>query len=365
MNIYTVTFLNPNYGSILQAFALQSRLKEFGAEPCVLQKKTARSRYGYYRKLSGILQLFMPKENYSFLKKCYLLLDGSKYRKKYAKISEFVKKNLRTFTVEDESSFQSKITDEDLFLAGSDQVWNTCNPVSPWYSFKWVNGNHEKYSYAASIAKSALTDNQIRSYTAALAEFKCISLREKQAFDLLEKVFSNQIRQDVDPTLLYDGAFWRKFASPRLIKEPYIFVYRLRPNDDIFQLAKKISHEKGFNIYYTGLCGSHTKDIHTIYDAGVEDFLSLILHAEIVLTNSFHGTVFSILFERPFLSVNIASSGSRIESLLSKLDLSGQLVNNIDDNYSLEVDYSNTNEILTKERCRSIEYLKNICERKI
>lgn len=365
MKIYTVTFLNNNYGSILQAFALQSRLKEFGAKPCILQKKTSASHSKCYRKLSGFLHLFKPKENYSFIKKCYMFFDGNKFQGKYVKIDAFVKNNITAYTIDDERSFLSEITNEDFFLAGSDQVWNCCNPVSPWYSLKWVKGNNNKYSYAASIAKSALTDNQIKSYKTALVEFKYISLREKHAFDLLEKEFSNQIRQDVDPTLLYDGSFWKKIASPRLIKEPYIFVYRLRPNDDIFQLAKKIAHEKGCKIYYTGLCGAHTKGVHTIYDAGVEDFLSLILHSELVLTNSFHGSVFSILFEKPFLSVNIASSGSRIESLLGKLNLTKQLVNNIDEGYSLEIDYSKAKEILVRERCRSLEYLKSICERRI
>lgn len=365
MNIYTVTFINKNYGSILQAFALQSRLKEFGSRPCILQKEASVSRSKCYRMISGFLHLFMHKENYGFAKKCYMYFDDSKFRGKYTKINEFVKRNITTYMVDDEKLFQSKISKDDLFLAGSDQVWNICNPVSPWYSLKWVKENNNKYSYAASIAKSALTDKQIKSYKDALSDFKYISLREKHALELLKKEFGNQIRQDVDPTLLYDGSFWKKIATPRLIKEPYIFVYRLRPNDDIFHLAKKIALEKGYKIYYTGLCGAHTKDIHTIYDAGVEDFLSLILNAELVLTNSFHGTVFSVLFEKPFLSVNIASSGSRIESLLSKLELTSQLVNDIDCSYSLEIDYSTSNDILAKERARSLEYLKNVCERKI
>ena len=99
----------------------------------------------------------------------------------------------------------------------------------------------------------------------------------------------------------------------------------------------------------------------TVCDAGIEDFLSYIDNAEVVVTNSFHGTVFSILFEKPFLSVKLASTSSRVENLLNMTGLASQLVEGTVKTYNLTVDYTDVQRVLTEERQKSLDYLKSIC----
>lgn len=366
MNIYTATLVHKNYGSMLQAYALQSCLKQYGSSPYVILKKSEKKHsklYHFLGRFYGLTKyLLKPDVDYSFSKRLKLRIDDLKFSGKYKKLDIFAKENLLIQFITNKKEFANSIPDDSIFLAGSDQVWNTPSKLS-WYAFQWVDGKYDKYSYAASIGKSLLSDEDLEKYKSALSPFKSISLRERQALNIFEPIFTDKVRQDLDPTLLWDKNFWRKIESPRLIEEPYVFVYRLRPNDDVFDLARKVSKEKNCRIVYTGSYAYSAKDVKTIYDAGVEDFLSLIDHAEAVVTNSFHGTAFSIIYEKPFLSAKIATTGSRAESLLSLLDLKSQYISNMDEDFSLQIDYAKANTILSKERDKSLDYLKSICLR--
>lgn len=368
MNIFTVTFLHNNYGSILQAFALQSRLREMGANPIVLLKKP-RKRYPHIVVKLGelwymIKYIIMPDRDYSIRKRIDLIIDERKFKRKNEKLTSFINDRLSVISVNDEDAFCANVQDQDVFLAGSDQIWNTVGrPLSVWYTFQWLSGiSNPKFSYAASIGHVDLSDNIKQDYKKALESFTTISLRESQTVDIFSNIFPGKVRQDLDPTLLYNGDFWRRIESPRLIKEPYVFVYRLRPNDDVFDYAKRIAKEKHCKIVYTGLYSYNDDDIKTIYDAGIEDFLSYIDHADAVVTNSFHGTVFSVLFEKPFLSIKVATTGSRAESLLHLLGLDSQYIKGSEANFSLAIDYLRVKPLLDFERNKSLKYLKTICD---
>ena len=360
MKVYTVTFLINNYGSILQAFALQSRMKEFGADPSILVFHSNVK----YSKIRYIIQVLKPVKHYSLIQRIKKTLHIRKYSVKNEKLNIFIKDNISITSINDLNLFLNKICDKDIFLAGSDQIWSVVqNPLSAWYTLQWTkNAKNKKYSYAASIGLSKLTTNQIHAYTEGLASFETISLREKQAVDLLAPVFVQKVRQDLDPTLLYDGAFWRKIKSKRLIEEPYIFVYMLRPDKKVIKLARRVAKEKCCKILYTGILADKFKNMTTICDAGVEEFLSYIDNAEAVIANSFHGTLFSVLFEKPFLSVKVESTSSRVESFLGMTGLMSQYVDNINKDYNLSVDFSTALNVLDKERKKSLEYLEKICQ---
>lgn len=364
MNIYTVTMIHKNYGSMLQAYALQSCLKQYGASPFVILKKSEKKHskfYHFFGRLYGLIRyLLKPSVDYSFLKRLKLRIDDLKFDNKYKKLVIFAREKLSIQFITNKKEFTNSIPENSIFLAGSDQIWNSPSKLS-WYAFQWVDGKYDKYSYAASIGKSLLSEEDLEKYKSALSPFKSISLRERQALNIFEPIFTDTVRQDLDPTLLWDKNFWRKIESPRLIDEPYVFVYRLRPNEDVFDLASKVAKEKNCKIVYTGSYAYTAKDVQTIYDAGVEDFLSLIDHAEAVVTNSFHGTAFSIIYEKPFLSVRVATTGSRAESLLDLLGLNSQYISNVSEEYSLQIDYVKVNTILSEKRNKSLDYLKSIC----
>lgn len=361
MNIYTVTFLINNYGSVLQAYALQTCIREFGAEPVILFKLPSKHR----SLLSSWISVLKPVKHYSLVQRIKKRLHVKKYSIKNEKLKLFRAENLSVVKISDKSLFLKKIGEEDVFLAGSDQIWSMAmsSTLSPWYTLQWTKGvNNKKYSYAASIGLSELTKEQISAYSEGLASFEMISIRENQGFNLLKPLFPQKIRQDLDPTLLYDGAYWRRIESERLIKEPYIFVYMLRPDNNVIKLARRVAKEKHCKIIYTGLLADNYKGVTTVCDAGVEEFLSYIDNAEVIIANSFHGTAFSVLFEKPFLSVKVASTSSRVESFLGMVGLMSQYVEDINQDYSLSVDFTNARRILEKERRKSLNYIQSICQ---
>lgn len=364
MNIYTVTLVHKNYGSLLQAFALQSCLRDFGATPhIVLKENVKKHSKAYYllsRIYSDIRYVLKSDPDYPFIKRLKLRLDDYKFNIKYKKLDSFIKEKISIVSIEDERILLNSIPNNSIFLSGSDQVWSAVSKL-PWFALKWVDEKYPKYSYAASMGKSSLNNEELKSYLESLSTFKTISVREKQAVEIFKPKLGEKVRQDLDPSLLYDQDFWRRIQSPRLIDEPYVFVYRLRPNDDVFYLARKVAKEKQCKIVYTGLYAYRAKDVQTVFDAGLEDFLSYIDHAEAVITNSFHGTAFSIIYEKPFLSAKVATTGSRAESLLTLLNLKSQYVENVHEDYSLEIDYSTVNKTLCEERKKSLEYLKSVC----
>ena len=362
MNIYIVTFANGNYGSLLQAYALQSRLREFGAAPCLLLESNPKRR----SKLHSIWRIIKPQRHYTLFQRVQRKIQSEDFKGKKDKMTQFFNKNLSVSVITDKRAFVQNLSSEDVFIAGSDQIWNILNkPLSKWYSLQWVDNRCRKYSYAASIGLSTLTEQQKREYTFGLSAFRVLSFRETDAVNALSSCFSGNIRQDIDPTLLYDACFWRKIEAPQLVEHPYIFVYMLRPNMEVINMARSIAKVKGCKIIFTGQFADRFEGTTTVCDAGVEEFLSYIDHAQAVVTNSFHGTVFSILFEKPFLSVRVSSTGSRAESLLKLLNLEAQLVENVHDSFSLEINYSPVKSILANEREKSLDYLRSICAFKV
>ena len=359
MNIYTVTYLINNYGSILQAYALQKRLRELGGNPVIIRKE-APGKGSFIYSLWAILR---PQKHYSLFQRIKKEKQKKKFYIKNSKISHFINTYLSVTDINDIERFKRNVSESDVFLAGSDQIWNVLNStLSSWYSLQWMDSK-KKYSYAASIGLDKLTELQNKLYFDGLAEFQTISLRESQAVKLLTPLFKGKnVRQDLDPTLLFDGSFWRKMESERLIKEPYVFVYMLRPDMNVIELAKQVAKKKGNKVIYTGLYSDKMSGVTTICDAGVEEFLSYIDNAEAVITNSFHGTVFSVLFNKPFLSVKLETTSSRVESFLSMTGLESRLVEAPCPRNSIpEVDYERVEHILELERKKSLDYLAKIC----
>lgn len=365
MKIYTLTFVIYNYGSILQAFALQSVLRFFNSEPIILLP-VRKPRWYLLRKfpqLITLLSILKHRKNYNLYQRIKLKLDNRKFVEKRKKIDVFKAKNLCIMPVSNIAEFNCSVKPEDIFLAGSDQIWNTLDGnLSPWYSLQWVKGDNEKYSYAASIGLSQISEYQKDEYISGLSHFNILSFREVQATNMFEPLFPGKVRQDLDPTLLYDNIFWRKHESSRLISEPYIFVYMLRPDMNVMNLAKRVAAEKHCKVIYTGILASHFDGVITVCDAGIEDFLSYMDNAEAVVTNSFHGTAFSILFEKPFLSVKLASTSSRVESLLCMTGLISQLVEGTVKTYNFSIDFAKAQRVLAEERQKSLDYLKSICQ---
>ena len=154
---------------------------------------------------------------------------------------------------------------------------------------------------------------------------QAVSLRESSSSELIEPLCSCKVHTDVDPTFLYDASFWGPYANAPAVEEPYIFVYMLRPEPLTMQLAKALSVKTGLPIYLISNRIISDEAVRNVTDAGIEEFLSYIKNAAYVVTNSFHGTAFSVQFHKPFLSVAIAGSGMRVRDFLGELGLSDRI----------------------------------------
>lgn len=219
MKIHVVTYLHNNYGSILQAFALQSKLAELGAEPDLLIEMQTENHSSFLK----ILNFLRPKSNYSFFLRMKIRAQRRKFDAKIRKITEFKKRHFKILKLE---NFSFQLSNSDILIAGSDQIWSVLNgELSDWYTLRWcADSCIKKYSYAASLGYVDISAEQKEQFKTKLSDFVTISFREEQAAALFYDDFKGRVRCDIDPTLLYDGDFWKNLVSNNIRKKKYTVI---------------------------------------------------------------------------------------------------------------------------------------------
>lgn len=234
----------------------------------------------------------------------------------------------------------------DVYITGSDQLWNPTQPYSlePFF-LTFVNNDGNKYSYATSIGVSKLSKHTQKLFYKWLRDYKEISVREFQAVDIIQSITNKKVVRCCDPTFLLSGNYWENMATHnRLINEKYIFVFSLDYDQRLLEYAKVIQKRiKCKIITYQSFFKKNDIEkynLDMIEDIGPIEWLSLINHAELVLTNSFHGSVFSLLLHTPFRVAISNNRGSRIVSLLKDVDLECLLLTEKTDNQCIpEIDF--------------------------
>ncbi len=351
-----------NYGALMQTYALQQVIKKEGGEVRVIDYHSPNIEYAY-RLTWGLNKKRIKGWIKWFISIPYKLRKKRRFR-------QFADKKLRTT----QSIYTRKNVGEceahfDRIITGSDQVWNLkISDYDTAYLLDFVNEDKKKYSYSVSIGSYRFEDE----YLPYIQNYAMYSLREKDACEYIEQITGKDGRVDIDPTLLLTGDDWAKeVKKTSLMNQPYIFIYSVHPQNNMIDYAYKLAEEKKCKIIYlhnrenTALL--RTKNVKVIFDASPEEFLGYIKNAECVLTNSFHGTVFSILFHKKFFSELITAGGfnNRVFSLLNSLGLGRRILENqvqlgkeicIDE----EIDWSNVEACLAKQRAESIEYVKQI-----
>ncbi len=364
----TVTYLINNYGSVLQAYALQNVLKDNGAEPVIVKMKNRPA--GRKAKAKKYLRVLKSGKNYTSSVKLKMLLQEGRFSEKEKKIRRFINDRLSVLEVSSVREAAREVKDSDVLLAGSDQIWtHITGPNADWYTFKWpgLSDDVKRVSYAASASRIELSDAQKDEYHRALRDFSCVSFREQQSVDLLRSYLSAPVRCDLDPTLLLDKERWSEIAAERIESSPYVFIYMLRPDTRLIEMGKRYAAEHNCKVIYTGLMADNYSGVETVCSAGAEEFLSYIKYADAVITNSFHGMAFSILFEKQFISVQLSSTNSRALNLLNKLGLTDRQIKTTEEISKLneKIDYLPVKERLKAERASSLEYIKQICSGEI
>ena len=351
-----------NYGSILQAFALQQEIKTQGSNGFVLQKRSVKRKSLSDR----IKNLIFPSGNgYSIKSKLQIKKARKLYLAKNRKLADFCKKYIAIKTCTSIDAAEILLGDVDTMIAGSDQIWSPrAGLLSEFTTLQFGGAWIKRYAYAASVGVSSLTTEEESMLRNGLKQFQEVSLREKSALDLIKSLCSSNVHTDVDPTFLYDASFWGRYVAEKKSETPYIFVYMLRPEPLTMQVAKALSDQTGFPIYLISNRMEEDDRVKNITNAGVEEFLSYIKNAEYVVTNSFHGTAFSVQFHKKFLSVAISGSGMRVCDLLDEIGLSEHIVSGTDDIEKIEeeTDWNRVDAILKEKRSASKDYLRRILQ---
>ena len=200
-------------------------------------------------------------------------------------------------------------------------------------------------------------------FKSKLAGLDLISAREQSVIKPLEEISNKKVEQVVDPTLLQSREKWDKLISENdtvnLPCEKYILVYTLFENDEVTKIANYLSKVTGLKIVHFRKYNAYENELMSLYSKGPVDFVNAFKNAGYVVTNSFHGTVFSLIYERKFYSVLPKERAGRIKDLLGDLELGSRIVQDVQQiNLEDEIDYTTTKDKIESLKAKSIEYLK-------
>lgn len=263
-------------------------------------------------------------------------------------------------------------TDYDILITGSDQVWN---PEQPWAMepmfLTFAKENQRKISYASSIGVEDLRPNEKSLFAEWLRSYDAISVRESVAQRLLAQITNrNDIEKVIDPTFLLSQSEWISFAKKPNLQTPYILIFSLGHNQALIDYALKLKQETGYDV--KDLClmpmPYNGKEYEVISDASPRELIGYIAQAELVLTDSFHGTVFSILMKaKNFYTYlfSYAKRNSRMIDLLTLFNLKNHILDNeLSESYEIlesrAIDYVQVSTIINNERERCMRWLNRV-----
>ncbi len=339
-----------NYGAVLQCYALKEYLQSLGHEVSIIDY---RQEYllGCY-KWFNLKTLLKAAVNGNLFTTCRNMLTKKTRGRKF---DDFTK---RMFDLSDPSLLNTEFY--DYVVIGSDQVWST-KLTNGYDDYYWGQFKHpiktKIISYAASL-EILWPEKEDFIVKSKLKAFYRISTREKE---LAHKIHSllpgKEVVTCVDPTLLLDCEKWGKLAKKPNIKEKYIFYYQVRHSQMGLDFAKKVSHEKKCKLL---VLSADVKNENTddIKNASPEELLGLIKYADCVISSSFHGTVFSVIFKKQFFSISNGTKDSRVRNLLEGLHLMNHFVESSD--FDIDVSTIIDDNKLQDYIKSSVEYLKQI-----
>jgi|LSQX01.2.fsa_nt_gb hypothetical protein len=259
----------------------------------------------------------------------------------------------------------------DFYMTGSDQVWNPDMPFeNEPYLLGFAPNEKRLVSYASSFGRDNLPEEYKMHYAKFLKRYSLISVREESGKSIVEELIDEKVFVALDPTMLLDKSNWQDIAVRPDIKEKYLFCYSLHNNEEVIKYALNICKKRDFVLVIISddkIVKEDDVQIINKYDSGPKEWLGLIGSAELIVTDSFHGTVFSILFQKQFLSYvkevkPEKSLGTRIDNLLNKLSLEEYLIKDLscDNNgqHNEDINYASVDSKLNKLIDASKEYLK-------
>lgn len=342
MKIGIITIHNsPNYGASLQTFALYTYLVQQGynveiidlLRPSFNEFKPSKKFKPYQHFKPALKQKIKKVITFLFIKQKKTINKIPQYTNpislnKFNQFNSQLKYSQRYYSIDELYKTPPKY---DIYITGSDQVWNpTQNYCLEPYFLTFVQ-NGKKISYASSIGIEELTKEEKKDFSKWLYSYNAISVRENTAKALLTNIIRNkEIKKVSDPTFLLNPKYWLELSIKPDIRN-YILVFTLEFNSSIVNYALELGKQSNKQVIVLNQIQPiyETKKYISVYDAGPQEFLGYIANADLILTDSFHCTVFSIILKTKNFYTYIDPwniRGSRIKDLLQTFHLENHLL---------------------------------------
>lgn len=366
-----------NYGGILQDFALQRVLKNKNYDVVTIDRRyngVSKSRLLLSNIKNTIINKLQlgSKRNFTSADINYITKNPRSFISKYITLSEVI-------DLDEKMVKHFKNNAYDVVIVGSDQVWRprySPNIYDYFFGFLKDNSTTTKLSYAASFGVDTweYNDEQTKEVKNLIKLFDGVSVREKSAVELCKDNLDTDAQFVLDPTLLLEKEDYLKLITKKSDKSSAsIFTYVLDQSESktniINFVQKKLGKEVRTNQPREDQKSSSSKNLNDFAYPPIEGWIESFDQADFIVTDSFHGTIFSIIFNKPFLTiVNSERGAARFKSLLALLDLEDRLIDAYDEaliseKLSLSIDYTKVNARLKELKADSLAYLFNNIEK--
>lgn len=354
---YNINCNFTNYGSALQSWALSEILKRIGYTPVLID---------YCPDILRDKDPLNPMKNMwdtdtEARRQCELSLPS--IRVNYEKFEQFYTNRFnRSAKKYYSENFNDVLHDEgiDAFVCGSDTIFcvDEFGIDDGYYANYPCMKNGYSISYAASFGDSHFTPETYALLNDRLQNFKAIGIRESGMLPYVRQHTTARSEQVLDPTLLLELRDFERIEAPRQENERYILLYARRYNPQMFEYAEKVAAKLGCKIVDISLRATNADRHHMRYDAGVEEFLSLVHHAEYIVTNSFHGMIVAVHYHKPFVIFSREQCDTKIDEVLELFNLSDRKLVRASDWIPPMPDYEHVHKRIRLARTNSVDFLK-------
>lgn len=340
-----------SFGSVLQALALQRAIGEMGCDVFTVRPGHRPPPQWKWSASGG-----------TNVKKWIMDLHGWLIRRRlgdgYRRCNAFIEKNVDLVHYREALS-GGGVPAADVYIAGSDQVWNPLR-IRPEFFLDFAPEGKKRFSYAASMGVTEIPARSRDVFTDLIRKFDTVSVREDDNAPVVGQFTDVPARVDIDPVFLMGQEEWARYASPYPVDRPYVLVYALYWDKSLNAQLRRLHRETGMDIIAVS---GHLQRVYAtkrIYDADAGQFLWLIRHAEAVVSSSFHGIALSVIFNKKLTVVNNPQAPSRVACLTRRLKVEGMSIAELAG--PCKIDYDTVNARIAEAAGAGRAYLREVVE---
>lgn len=368
INVVTAAPYVQNYGSMLLTYATQKLLENQGFDVEILNySRQSLQEAISFKELLYALSVRDGSRNKPAIVRFAMAIALYSSEMTMAKVvKDFMSKyiNISPIRYLNEESLLNNMPKADIYCTGGDQMWNEqCNFHRTLREFylTFAPKDKPKISFSTSIGKEKFDEWELPEVLPLLKDYDLISVREANTKLYFDSLGINNVYHLIDPTLLLPKEKWKEIVAPRQIKEDYILLYEISRKGNLTTCAKELAKKTGKKLVRINRYALDKVRVgKSVLCPTPEEWLSLFCYADAVVTNSFHGVVFSTIFERQFVLVPGANP-TRLENMMKTLGISGRACSNpakVLEVYKTPIDYSEVNVHLKEERRKFDEFFE-------